>query len=389
VTMHAAHSTQSFALFDAAPLCAAAIGELKEASQKQRAKAVKADFRRPMKHLSASEIRAMESSRPLLLASCAAVSPHARTALARANILDCRRAMAHCRSDDTLREWNMINTSGFVGHPIFGNHAGDFSFSFSTGLQYTVQGPEIIVLGGVAGLDQTVLLRLTDQLCWKAGTLMLDAVTEIGAPADVAALLCRKPMLLSEREAGLVPWAYSELGGSAAVPAHVAAAASKLVWQLHRYGSRDANAMLLAEGGHAATLQSCFLGRKRTAFYRDVACAGKEALEDMPTLVCSLGACLKGAAGAVVVQALAMLSAPAQPWGGMPGHANDCACRTCAGQRAMLQLMCANEACAGRKLGQNTKLCTRCMVARYCGPLCQKADWPRHKCECVPPKAAA
>ncbi len=380
LAMHAAYSTQPFALFDAAPLSAAAIGQLKEAWQKQRAKALKAEYRSSEAHLTASEMRAMESSRPLLLASRAAVSPRARTALARANLLDCQHVMAHCRSDDTLREWSMINTAGFMCHMMMPRHAGDFIYSFSSGLQDTVQGPEIIVLGGVAGLDQTVLLRLTGQLCWKAGTLVLDAVTETGAPAYVAALLCRKPMLVSERDAGLVPWAYSQLGGGKAVPAHVAAAASKLVWHLHRYGSRDADAMLMAEGGHAATLQSCFFGRKRAAFYKDVACAGKDAITELPTLVCSLGACLQGAAGAVVVRALAMLGATPAPHScpGEPGPGN-----------ALLQLMCANEACAGRQLGQVTKRCTRCMVARYCGPLCQKADWPRHKSECVPPKPPA
>ena len=28
------------------------------------------------------------------------------------------------------------------------------------------------------------------------------------------------------------------------------------------------------------------------------------------------------------------------------------------------------------------KLCSGCRAVRYCGPACQKADWPAHKAAC-------
>ncbi|KAI9002053.1 hypothetical protein DFJ74DRAFT_696450 [Hyaloraphidium curvatum] len=33
--------------------------------------------------------------------------------------------------------------------------------------------------------------------------------------------------------------------------------------------------------------------------------------------------------------------------------------------------------------------CARCKATPYCGPACQKMDWPRHKLTCVPAAAAS
>ncbi|KAI9002862.1 hypothetical protein DFJ74DRAFT_695127 [Hyaloraphidium curvatum] len=41
---------------------------------------------------------------------------------------------------------------------------------------------------------------------------------------------------------------------------------------------------------------------------------------------------------------------------------------------------CFHRPC--RYVGPNLSRCTRCRVAWYCGPFCQKTDWPRHRAFC-------
>ena len=38
--------------------------------------------------------------------------------------------------------------------------------------------------------------------------------------------------------------------------------------------------------------------------------------------------------------------------------------------------------------GGDFKRCSRCKAAFYCGPACQKKDWPTHKAACAPPAKA-
>jgi hypothetical protein len=42
-------------------------------------------------------------------------------------------------------------------------------------------------------------------------------------------------------------------------------------------------------------------------------------------------------------------------------------------------------AAAAAAAAAKPKRCGRCRVARYCGPACQQADWPRHRAECTAP----
>lgn len=46
---------------------------------------------------------------------------------------------------------------------------------------------------------------------------------------------------------------------------------------------------------------------------------------------------------------------------------------------------CANPGCTAA----GTKSCVRCRQSAYCGKLCQKEDWPRHKGSCKPAPADA
>lgn len=49
--------------------------------------------------------------------------------------------------------------------------------------------------------------------------------------------------------------------------------------------------------------------------------------------------------------------------------------------------MCNYEGCPNSK-ETHTQKCSRCSLAEYCGPGCQRADWARHKVWCSAAKAA-
>jgi len=44
---------------------------------------------------------------------------------------------------------------------------------------------------------------------------------------------------------------------------------------------------------------------------------------------------------------------------------------------------CGNDGCVVLGLRHDFKLCARCETKRYCGPACQREDWPRHQAKCV------
>ena len=43
--------------------------------------------------------------------------------------------------------------------------------------------------------------------------------------------------------------------------------------------------------------------------------------------------------------------------------------------------LCSNNGCTLQGGMKSFKVCGRCMVQQYCGPVCQAADWLRHKAE--------
>ena len=45
-----------------------------------------------------------------------------------------------------------------------------------------------------------------------------------------------------------------------------------------------------------------------------------------------------------------------------------CTCRVCGKTAA--------------ELGRRLQVCSKCVQVAYCGPHCQKSDWPMHKTEC-------
>ena len=52
------------------------------------------------------------------------------------------------------------------------------------------------------------------------------------------------------------------------------------------------------------------------------------------------------------------------------------------GTRPCAHVCCTTIAGAREADAPRGKLCSGCRVVRYCGPACQKADWPAHKAAC-------
>jgi hypothetical protein len=71
------------------------------------------------------------------------------------------------------------------------------------------------------------------------------------------------------------------------------------------------------------------------------------------------------------------------------------AARALAQRRACSHVACAASAgltrAEGRLLGLKTQRCSGCVVARYCSPACQAADWVEggHKAACAALRAEA
>jgi hypothetical protein len=381
---------RSTALRDATPLSAKAIRNLHTAHAKQRrAAAAAGDMRAMSVLLSDADAVAAAQRRPLLLASRQAPTARARTALARANVLHCQSMLAHCTADDILEEWAQINSVGSLFPRIIGDASATTAFTFTTGLHYTVGGPEVVVLADVEGVAVNALSLLSGQICLTAATQVVHAAA--GASADVAPRLAQEGLMLAEREAGIVPWAYEQLGGGAAVPPHVAEAAAQVVWQLHaiRPGCspeaaetlRVTGALEHPDGWYAST----FVGRKRAVFYNDVACVSDDALWSVPTLLCSVACSLSAAgdAGAVIADALRSLASATLA----SGHAGECECHTC-NVRRMAGSLCGNAACADRWRSPKLLACAGCRKVTYCCRACQTADWARHRKECAGAKEA-
>jgi hypothetical protein len=307
--LNAAHRT---VLRDATALSATALRDVQAAhdtAQRRASRLGEADAQAEDVSVSAEEVAARRAARPLLAASRrpAATLARRRIALRRANVVHCHEALLRRRLAASLEAWMHVAAAGYAHTCVVGGSDAESAhvvYAYTTGLFYTLSAPELVVLADAPGLPAA----LAQQLCAAAGDAVVLAAAATGDDAPAAAL-SRDGMRLRERDAGLVAWAYARLGAGAAVPPAVAAAADKVVWLLRPL--RDVatrNADEHNKGAMEAVVGSA-TGRARRVFYTDVAAANAEALQRMPTLLCSMGASLRaaGAAGAAVLRALSGL----------------------------------------------------------------------------------
>ncbi len=378
-------------LLDAEPLSAGALHDLEKRLGKQERALLGAMAQAEMVFPSAAKAALKIAERPLLAASRSGdPTERARTALARAHAVECREAYLSRFTAKRLGEWQDIVLSGFTLMPVT---AGIFPFTYTAGLHYMLRGPELLVVADVAGVPAGALGVLASDLCLRASSHELDAVSTIGAPHD-AALQLIHGMQLSERDAQIIPLAFEKLGST--VPPQIAVAAAKIVWRfvtLGQYGAAiSQNAVTHAAGAHhmAAGAKDCVQnalnGSTRTAFYAKVACASKAAQSEIPTLVCSLAWSLSTDAGKTVLAALRSLSARRNA--DTDAHPAVCDCADCE-QARECGAACANPTCTAQLLipqqQRTLKRCGRCMRVSYCGKSCQLADRDRHKPDCTPP----
>ena len=365
-----------------------AVRDLQAAQQKRQLKLARQEEDAEVNCVTDDALPAALAARPLLRASFAAgLTERMRTALARANAVECHENAVASLTSIRLNEWRMVFITGFQATVV--HDCPTAPFAYTTGLNYLLRGPEVLVLGDLPDVSADMRTRLTGHLCWHAANCVLDAASELDAPPGAPAELVHGKQL-SERDVQLIPWLFKQL--ERRVPPAVAAAAGGITWRFVSLHQQVIDGIL--EGGNHGGdndpleqhIAGSLFGRTRASFYANVACATMEDLATCPTLVCTMGASLSGEAGAAVLQALRSLSGdPAVP----QAHGGVCPCVTCQ-MRRDCGAVCASDACAARHsphlLGV-LKKCGRCKRVSYCSVQCQRADWRRHKGECAPAAA--
>jgi hypothetical protein len=253
--------------------------------------------------------------------------------------------------------------------------AGDFAFT--VGMHHILGAPELVVLSDLGGdVSPAQSMRIAGRLICGAAGALLDAVCA-GEKDEraVGAALCDTADALELPDARIGVFTKSDDDDDGGDDDELLGLGSGLVWRFVPLG-----AAVLSYGAEGAG--SCFAatcGRVRATYYADVAGVVPPEAFTLPTLVCSLAACV-AAAPAHVARAITDALAGA---GSGVETAPPPVCACCASAACML-LKCALPGCGKSRVAPAAlRKCSACKRVAYCCAEHQRADWARHKRDCT------
>jgi hypothetical protein len=381
---------------------------------------------------------ALAAPLPLWRAALAAPTGRARIALARANVIMRTLQLRRSRGEEAMRRAHASVRYGCASISLASQaavvaSASTSDFALTVGLHHIVGAPELVVLADLRGVSPALQTVLACAVLERAGeALVADVCAGERDERVVAAALCRDAAPLELRDARIGVFSATKQHGppllldpGLSVPlsaATCAAAADAVLWRF--LPRADA---LRAYGGATARWcgrEGAATGRVRTSYYADNAGIVPPAVFDIPSLVCSLAACIAAAPKSVARAVTAALAgARFAPAAAAPTPAARAAAERAAGaspaaaalaaERAVRDaeagraglgddltaryrermLMCALPGCASRAAAQGAggllRKCGACARVAYCSPACQRLDWKRHKPDCTAKAEAA
>jgi hypothetical protein len=367
-------------LGDAAPAAAAALNALDAARVKRERRAYIA-----AEVTSAAEDAAAALAAPLPLWRAAQAAPtgRARIALARANATLRALQLRRTRGETATHNAKATVTNGYIAismhapPPEYATDVPTGDFAFTVGMHHILGAPELVVLSDLGGdVSAAQSMRIAGRLiCGAAGALMAAVCAGEEDERAVGAALCDTADALELPDARIGVFTKSDDDGDDGDDddEELLSLGPGLVWRFVPLG-----AAVLSYGAQGAG--SCFAatcGRVRATYYADVAGIVPPEAFTLPTLVCSLAACV-AAAPAHVARAITDALAGS---GGAAEAPPVCAC--CASAACML-LKCALPGCGKSRVAPAAlRKCSACKRVAYCSAEHQRADWARHKRDCT------